>query len=129
MWSSLPLEIQRGLARTKDLRKLIFLIEQTKVYYIFCTLSEKKQLKNLQLYHNNEPFLLCICFWYNFHWWMFFILCDKWKALFIVALKVFPTAMLLRSGLKVVCILCYLHNISTVTARFLKFPQLILLFD
>ena len=31
-----------------------------------------------------NPFLQCVCYWYDLLRWMFFILCDNWKTIFFI---------------------------------------------
>ena len=48
-----------------------------------------------------NPFLQCVCYWYNLLRWMFFILCDNWKTLLFMKVcrysEIFLSAMLLLS--------------------------------
>ena len=56
---------------------------QTKVCCIFLVLSRKRSgSQTFKCSSNSTPFLQCIFYWYNLLRWMFFILCDNWKAYF-----------------------------------------------
>ena len=65
----LPLEMQGKL-------------KQTKVYHMFVLLVLKETNdKSSKSGSSKNPFLQCTCYWYNLLRWMFFILCENWKAL------------------------------------------------
>ena len=60
-------------------------LKQTKVYHAFFLLCRKRN--NPQTFQNDtckNPFLQCVCYWYNFLQRMFFILCDSWKILLFI---------------------------------------------
>ena len=87
----LPLEIQNRL-------------EQTKVYHAFSYFVWKETShKPLKVAAAINPFLQCVCYWYNLLRWMFFILCDNWKTLLFM--KVYRYS-------EEVCILCVTSTIS-----------------
>ena len=69
----LPLEMQSRLKQTK--------VYHTLFYFAW------KEVYNSQTFKSGsskKPFLQCVFYWYNLHWWMFFILCDNWKTLLFI---------------------------------------------
>ena len=90
------------------------------IYFVFWPLEMQKKTRTDQsiprvflvcLKRNNPEtfksgscknfFLQCVCYRYNFLWWMFFILCDNWKTLLFMKVcccsEIFLSAMLLFS--------------------------------
>ena len=92
----------------------------------------------LQTYKSSscyKVFSKCVHHWYNLLWWMFFIPCDNWKALFFTQIYRYPEAWYNRhiaafckiNVLKEVCILYhYLHN-NIATLLISKFQIKLLL--
>ena len=88
----------------------------------FCTLSLKiNDSQTFKCSSNKKPFLQCVCYWYDFLRWMFFILCDNCKTLFSVKIcrysVGFPyhhAAAFFESVSNEVRILRYLHNNGTM---------------
>ena len=96
--------------------------EQAKVYHTFFYFVWKETPHEpLKVAAAKNPFLQCVCYWYNLLRWTFFILRDSrhyfsWK--FIVSLRLLKrhvAAFFEASVLKEVLILCV---ISTITERY-----------
>ena len=100
-------------------RKLNLLLTSS-IYFVFWPLEMQKKTRTDQsiprvfllcLKRNDpqtfksgsckNPFLQCVCYWYNLLRWMFFILCDNWKTLLFMKVcrysEIFLSAMLLLS--------------------------------
>ena len=64
----------------------------------FLTLSEKNDQQTFKSGSCKNPFLQCVCYWYNLLRWMFFILSDNWNALLFMKSyfysEIFLSAML-----------------------------------
>ena len=90
------------------------------VYFAFFPLEMQRRLKQIKVYHtfshfvwkkndpqtfksgsSKNPFLQCVCYYYNLLRWMFFILCDTWKKLLFMKVyrccEIVLSAMLLLS--------------------------------
>ena len=71
------------------------------VYHTFFYFVWKETTHRPLSDNSKNPFLQCVCYWYNLLRWMFFILSDNWKTLhFIIVYRyseIALTAMLLHS--------------------------------
>ena len=75
----LPLEMQGRLKETEV------------CYTFFYFVWKEATYKPLKSGSSKNPFLQCICYWYNFLRWMFLILCDDWTTLlFIIVYRCSP---------------------------------------
>ena len=101
----LPLEMQKRL-------------KQTKAYHIiFLLCLKRKNLQNLRNGSYRNPFLQCVCYWYNLLQWMSFILYDNWKTLIFIkvySLLRYVVSFFEAGVLKDVQILCVISTITRV---------------
>ena len=82
----LPLEMQRRL-------------KQSKVYHMFFYCLKRYNPESFKSGRSKNPFLQCVCYWYNLLRWMFSILCGNWKTLLFIKIyhysEIVLTAMFL----------------------------------
>ena len=85
----LPLEMQKRTRTDQSIPRIFLLCLKRNVPQTFKSGSCK------------NPFLQCVCYCYNLLQWMFFILCDNWKALLFMKVchysEIFLSAILLLS--------------------------------
>ena len=60
-----PLEMLKWLKQIKNIP----------CFFLLCLKRNNPQTFTSASWKN--PFLQCVCYWYNLLWWMFFIVCDK----------------------------------------------------